>query len=64
MEMVMVVGSVPYMAPVARLLPNPLKEFENFTEDALKDRTKRGTSARDLMSHLLGEDKETGWKHT
>ena len=64
MEMIMVLGSVPYMAPVARLAPNPLREFEDFTESALKERTKRGASAPDLFSHLLGEDKESGWKHT
>lgn len=65
MEMIMVLGSVPYMAPVARLAPNALKQFEQFTENALKERVKQGASAApDLYSHLLGEDKETGWQHT
>ena len=64
MEIFTVVGGVSYMAHIARYLPNPVLEFEQVTMAALEDRINRGTNEPDVMSYLLGEDKETGWKHT
>lgn len=64
MEMISVVGGVSYMAHIARYLPNPILEFERMTMGALEERIKRGSNEADVMSYLLEEDKETGWKHT
>lgn len=71
MQAIMVLGAVPYLSAVARVAPNPIKDFEDFTEEALRERVgrsaekKRGDDDRaDIFTHLLGEDKATGWKHT
>lgn len=75
MSAVMIIGNVPYLSHIARLLPNPLAAFDNYTEDAVKERVKRqedlqankdGQIARvpDVFSYLLEEDTENGWKHT
>lgn len=75
MSAVMIIGNVPYLCHIARLLPNPLQSFDDYTEDAVKERVKRqenlqkdkdGQIARvpDVFSYLLEEDTENGWKHT
>ncbi len=64
MSMINLLGGISYMAYIARWLPNPIVDFEKFTETALDERVKTGASEPDLLSYLLGEDKETGWKHT
>ena len=64
MSLIMVVANVPYMSEIARLLPNPIRELEEWLEAALEERKSRGTQAPDVMGFLLDEDKESGWKHT
>jgi cytochrome P450 len=64
MSMIMVVANVPYMSEVARLLPNPIRELEEWLEDTLDERQKRGTDCPDVFGFLLDEDKQSGWKHT
>ncbi|PWN36340.1 cytochrome P450, partial [Meira miltonrushii] len=75
MSAVMIIGNVPYLSHILRLLPNPLVAFDDYTEEAVKERVQReknlqadkeGQVARvpDVFSYLLEEDTENGWKHT
>lgn len=64
MSLIMVVANVPYMSEVARLLPNPIKDLEDWLEEALEERKSRGRSIPDVFGYLLDEDEQTGWVHT
>lgn len=68
MSAVMILGNIPYVSEVARLLPNPLQLFDDYTEKAVNERIQleksTSTQKADIFTHLLNEDQETGWKHT
>lgn len=68
MSAVMVLGNIPYVSEVARLLPNPLQMFDDYTEKAVDERIElektSSTQRPDIFTYLLNEDQETGWKHT
>lgn len=69
MSAVMVLGNVPYMSEIARLLPNPLQLFDDYTDLAVRERLElesRGDKSEipDIFNYLLDVDEETGWKHT
>lgn len=64
MSLIMVIANVPYMSEVARLSPNPIKDLEDWLEEALEERKLRGREVPDVFGYLLDEDKQSGWKHT
>jgi cytochrome P450 len=64
MSMMMVMANVPYMSEVVRYLPNPVRDFEEWIEQTLEERKRRGTEVPDVFGFLLNEDKQSGWKHT
>lgn len=68
MSTIMILANVPYMAEFARVLPNPLQQFEDYTAKALRERMQRKgdgqTGVPDIFAYLLDRDKESGWKHT
>ncbi|PWN52777.1 cytochrome P450 [Violaceomyces palustris] len=64
MQAFMTLGCVSWLAPLTRLLPNPIKSFEDYCQEAVDERKMNGGKHADIMSYLLAEDKETGVKHT
>ncbi|MCO5613605.1 hypothetical protein L7F22_067882 [Adiantum nelumboides] len=68
MSAVMILGNIPYISEIARLLPNPLQMFDDYTQKAVDERIQleksSSTQRADIFTYLLNEDEETGWKHT
>ncbi|UZJ53677.1 hypothetical protein CBS101457_002997 [Exobasidium rhododendri] len=64
MSLIMVVSNVPYLGQIATYLPNPIRKFENWLDETLGERMRRGTEVPDVFGFLLDEEKQSMWKHT